>query len=98
MTEKVRNGSQFCSLRRLTGGCRRVRLAASLCKNKIVLVQVFNKKETEKMAAYAIAYGFTLYSRKSIRNHEEDYTWIEDNWYMSNGDYAQFEEIMEKEF
>ena len=23
---------------------------------------------------------------------------IEDNWYMSNGDYAQFEEIMEKEF
>ena len=50
------------------------------------------------MAAYAIAYGFTLYSKKSIRNHEEDYTWIEDNWYMSNGDYAQFEEIMEKEF
>ena len=56
------------------------------------------KKEKMKMAAYAIAYGFRLYSRKNIRNHEEDYTWIEDDCYMTNGDYAMFEEILEKEF
>jgi len=56
------------------------------------------KKEKDKMAAYAIAYGFRLYTRKNISNHEEDYTWIEDNWYMSNGDYAMFEEILDKEF
>ena len=47
------------------------------------------------MAAYAIAYGFRLYSKKNIRNHEDDYTWIEGSWYMANGDYAQFEEIMD---
>ena len=50
------------------------------------------------MAACAIAYGFKVYTRKNIRNHEEDFTWIEDNCYLTNGDYAMFEEIMEKEF
>ena len=83
----------------MTGGRSPVHLAAFLCKNKIVLGQVVKKKkEKDKMAAYAIAYGFRLYTRKNIRNHEEDYTWIEDNWYMSNGDYAMFEEILDKEF
>lgn len=91
---------KFCSLRRLTGGRSRDRLAASLCKNKIVQVQVFNqrKKEKVKMAACAIAYGFKVYTRKNIRNHEEDFTWIEDNCYLTNGDYAMFEEILENEF
>jgi hypothetical protein len=56
------------------------------------------KKENEKMAAYAIAYGFTVYTRKSIRFHEEEFTWIADNCYLENGDYAMFEEIIEKEF
>jgi len=50
------------------------------------------------MAACAIAYGIRLYTKKDIRNHEEDYTWIEDDCYMTNGDYAMFEEILEKEF
>jgi len=50
------------------------------------------------MAAYAIAYGFTVYTRKSIRFHEEEFTWIADNCYLENGDYAMFEEIIEKEF
>ena len=100
MTEKARNDSQFCSLLRFPGGRSRARLAASLCKNKIVQVQVFNqrKKEKVKMAACAIAYGFKVYTRKNIRNHEEDFTWIEDNCYLTNGDYAMFEEILENEF
>ena len=94
----MRKVSQFCSLCRLTGGCSRNRLAAFLCKNKIVQVLNQKKKEKEKMAAYAIVYGFRLYSKKNIRRHEEDYTWIGNNCYMTNGDYAMLEEILEKEF
>ena len=96
-TGKARDDRQFCSLRRLTGGRSRARLAAPLCKNKIVQVQKI-KKEFEQMAAYAIAYGFKVYTRKNIRNHEDDYTWIADNCYLTNGDYAMFEEILDKEF
>ena len=58
----------------------------------------YNQKGVCKMAACAIAYGFKVYTRKNIRNHEEDFTWIEDNCYLTNGDYAMFEEIMENEF
>jgi len=68
-----------------------------LCKNKIVQTHI-PMKEKKTMAACAIAYGFRLYTKKNIRNHEEDYTWIEDDCYMTNGDYAMFEEILEKEF
>ena len=50
------------------------------------------------MATCAIAYGFKIYTRKNIRNHEDDYTWIADNCYLTNGDYAMFEEILDKEF
>ena len=94
----MRKVSQFCSLCRLTGGCSRNRLAAFLCKNKIVQVLNQKKKEKEKMAAYAIVYGFRLYSKKNIRCHEEDYTWIGNDCYMTNGDYAMLEEILDKEF
>ena len=58
----------------------------------------YNPKGVCKMAACAIAYGFKVYTRKNIRNHEEEFTWIEDNCYLTNGDYAMFEEILENEF
>ena len=50
------------------------------------------------MAAYAIAYGFRLYSGKNIADNEEDYTWIGDNCYMTNSEYEILEEILEKKF
>jgi len=50
------------------------------------------------MAAYAIAYGFRLYSGKNIADKEEDFTWIGENCYMTNSEYEILEEILEKEF
>ncbi len=50
------------------------------------------------MAAYAIAYGFRLYSGMNIDDNEEDFTWIGENCYMTNSEYEILEEILEKEF
>ncbi len=50
------------------------------------------------MAAYARIYGFNLVSERSIEGHEEDYTCLGDGCYISNGEYAMLEEILDKEF
>ena len=51
----------------------------------------------KKVADYARIYGFRTYTRKSIRNHEEDYTRIGRNCYMANDEFAMLEEILESE-
>ena len=50
------------------------------------------------MADYARIYGFRTYTETSICNHEEDFTWIADNCYMTNAEYDFLEEILENEY
>ncbi len=50
------------------------------------------------MAAYAKIYGFNVVTEESIRGHEEDYTCLGDDNFLSNAEYAMLEEIMEKDY
>ena len=50
------------------------------------------------MAAYARIYGFQIVNAKSIKGHEEDYTRLETDCYITNSEYDMLTEILEKEF
>lgn len=50
------------------------------------------------MAAYARIYGFRTFGKKDIRGREDEFTYIDANCYVSNGDFAVLEEIIENEF
>lgn len=50
------------------------------------------------MAAYARIYGFQVVNARSIKGHEEDYTYLEADCYITNGEYDMLTEILEKEF
>ena len=49
------------------------------------------------MAAYAKLYGFQIVVDRDIKGHEEDYTCLGGNCYLSNGEYEMLVEILEKE-
>ena len=50
------------------------------------------------MAAYARIYGFQIVDGKYIQGHEEEFTCLGDDCYLSNGEYEVLQEILEKEF
>ena len=50
------------------------------------------------MAAYARIYGFQVVNARSIKGHEENYTCLGADCYITNGEYDMLTEILEKEF